>query len=445
MKRNFTLMPHQEAAVEWLLSRDGTGLVYGDPGVGKTFISTEYALRADCKNVLIVCPSTLKMQWRDEIRKYCGELAAIVDGASSEERARGWRSGYRFKITNYEKVMSDLDEIRQVHWDLVVADESHYVNSPVAKRTKAFKAIPAKRRLALSGDPFPNALYEAFSIIDWFQPGFLGKNFYAFKNIWCTPHPAFPGKIVAVREPEKLKRVMSRFIHRIHKEEVLTDLPPKTELFEWVELLEGERAMYEQIKEELRLIFQGKEKLTVTNMLAMFMRLRQIVDDPQVFDILMPSAKAQKLAEILARPTPGKTIVFTEFSTLATRLARQYGGSLISGALSTGERERQLDRFKKDPSVRILFSTAAGGYGLNLTVASRVVHIGVPWNWSRVNQRVARAWRKGQEEAVEEIYLLGKNTVDVRMLKLVESKKELASEFDKAKILKRLLEDDDEE
>lgn len=437
-KRQFTLMPHQEETVEWLMKRKGIGLVYGDPGIGKTFIATEFALRSGCRNVLILCPATLKRQWKDEVKKYCGESPIVVDGSQSD-RVHGWKSGYRFKVSNYEKVFSDIESINSVDWDLVIFDESHLVNTPAARRTKACKKIRSRMRVALSGDPFPNALWECYSIIDWLSPGYLGQSWPAFRSTWCYVNPEVHGQVLGVTDPKRLKQLIAPFIRRIHKEDVITDLAPKKEVFEWVELDQTERKMYVQLQEELKLTWEGEEKVTVTMLLAMMMRQRQCVDDPMALGIDYDGSKVRKLHEILTDGYDGKTIVFTEFSTLAHRLARKYGGSLISGKLTTTEREIQIQRFKNDPQRTLLFSTAAGGYGLNLTVASRVVHFGVPWNWSRVNQRVSRAWRKGQERTVIEIYLLAKDSVDVKMQKLVEKKRELAAEFDKKKLLEMMI------
>ena len=426
-----TLDAHQREAVDWLKSRSGQGLVYADAGTGKTFISVAFALESELRKVLIVCPATLKLQWQAEIKKFCGEDAVVIDGSASERRVK-WRTGARFHIANYEILYSDSLEVDKFNPDAVIADECHMVNSPTAKRTKAFKRIKSPIRIALSGDPFPNGPWEAYSVMDWIKPGILGANWWSFRAGWCQMHPHIKQAIVGIRDKEAFRRTISPLIHRIHKEEVLVDLPGKKEVFEWVELGDLERKAYEQLEKELRVIVEGKEKLTVTNLLSLILRLRQMIDEPEVFGVEVRPAKQEKL-DIIVKDGR-KTLIFTEFSALAHSLSTRYKCPLIAGNVTLPDRNKAVEKFMNDEDCRILVSTAAGGYGLNLTAATRVIHFGLPYNNARVNQRVSRAWRRGQTEEVEEVYLLARRTVDEKILKIVERKKDHEKKFSKSEL-----------
>lgn len=425
----------QDAMVEWLIRMDGRGLLWADAGVGKTFVALEVAKRllapgnVPAGRVLVLCPSVLKGQWRDEAAKYLGATATVVDGPR-ERRVEQWREGRFLTIANYDLLDRDIDLILQCGFRMVIADESHMLKSPTAKRYKAFRRIEPEYRLALSGTPIPNDLWEIWTTADWIRPGILGRNFYSFRSAWCVMNPFIPGAIVGYRNEGKLRDVVQSIAFRAVRGDVEGMAGLVTSVVE-VDLSAEEKSRYAQLKDEMRLMVAGKE-LTATNALSQLMRLRQLVDDPRVLGLPEEGTKEKALHGILADGV--KTIVFTEFKTLAARLGDRYGCGVISGDVSSSDRDAALRRFKGDPAARILVSTSAGQYGLNLQEADRVVHFGVPWNWARVDQRASRARRRGREGDVAETFLFARATVDVKMWKLVNRKRELGEKLSNAEI-----------
>lgn len=410
-----------------------------DAGVGKTFAALGYCDRTDRQKILIVCPTTLKTQWKKEISRFTQGEVTVIEGGRNDRKEQ-WKNSSRFTVVNYdtlsdrkvpvkdsnglvmgyEKRHGDVFLAKDIKWDAVILDESHRINSPVSSIYKAIRQIDSPCRMALSGDPFPNGLHEAFSVVDWVNPQVLGSNFYVFRAYWCKSHPVFPSKIIGYKDESRLKQIIARHFFRAH----MTEQPKQETTYEWVELTSDETKLYDKMSDELRIVVQGMEKVTIPNLLSLLMRKRQLVDAPETLDqSLTKSSKRDRLKELIGK-SDEKTIVFTEFKSLVKLLVGEYGerAAVITGDLSVSEKDEQKNKFESNPDCNIMLSTSAGNYGLNLQCATRVIHYGVPWNKARLNQRLARARRKGQTRTVKEIYVLAKGTVDEAMLKIVDRK-----------------------
>lgn len=421
-----TLFPHQQEAIDWLYRHDGCGLIYADVGTGKTFCALGFIQRYSQGKVLIVCPASLVGQW-------CSEMESF------------WENSFPGTITviHYEKLLNDkfLKELASTHWNTIVIDESQTINNPSAKKTKRLKKLKATHRIALSGTPFKNALYECWSVMDWLRPGILGKSFYWFKQNYLRLHPAFHGIVGYLPGAEEyIQKTIAPHIHHIHREEVLKDLPPKNEHYHWVDLSPTHMRLYNELKETLSLEIGSFTKLTVTNVISLIMRLRQLTDLPSalVGECEEVGVKSEELWTLL-KGQEGKSLVFSEFATVATALAQSDESSLlITGAVPLKKRQEIVELFKSDPQHHTLYGTRAISAGLNLQCAHTVVHFGLPWTNADLSQRAGRAWRSGQTHAVEEHFILARGTIDEKMYKLIEKKKGVEGKFDKSELLSLL-------
>ena len=419
-----TLDPHQRAAVKWLHEHGGRGLLHMDAGTGKTYASLQYLEESVAKNILIFCPSILKKQWAEEIKKFTGDDALVIEG-TKDQRRKLWATPSRFKVVNYELLTHDEKEIIKLDPDAVVADESHMLKSPTSKRYKRFRKLRPFIRIAMSGTPVPNALHEAWTTIDWISPGCLHKNFWTFKQFECYLHPEIRGLILGYRDKAKIQRVIERHSIRITRD--VLNLPERKQTIIWVDITPAERKLYDQIKKEARLVVAGEERFTVPNILVEIGKLRQLLDDPESLGVTGDCSKRDVLGDVLS--SGGKTIIFGGFKHCIRRLARRHKGVSIYGGQPARERDRALRVFKTEPDIRLLFSTSAGQYGLNLQEARRVIHYGVPWNWARIDQRTSRAHRRGQEQEVEEVFILARDTIDEKMWAMVNRKRKLGESF----------------
>ena len=405
-----TLMPHQVRAVEWLRSRNGRGLLWMDAGTGKTLTAIAAMKEFGVTSCLVLCPKAVIEQWHKEFERF------------------GWKPA-RLAVTNYES----LKNIRAIdRYDIVVCDESQLVNNPSAIRTRRLKKIESTYRVALSGTPMPNALWEAWSVIDWLSPGQLLRSFWAFRQSYCKTHPVFPSKIVGWHDgcERKFRHALDFHSFRVRREDVLTDLPDKQTRVVWTELGQDERLRYERLKKECILELSNGDVITPVNVVSKILRLRQLIDDPEALGIERKGSKTRMLEHLLAKRTDrlrARTLVFTEFSTAAHSIAGFTGGRAYTGAASMKERKEIVEWFEELPE-SVIALTAAGNLGLNLQAAECVIHFGVPWNWARFEQRGARAHRKGQTKEVEEIVILAKGTVDEMMWKLINEKRKLTTQ-----------------
>lgn len=419
------LMPHQVEAVEAFRQRQGKMLLKGDPGVGKTFVACEIMRRLWEPNphgeVLVVCPAAVVDQWLKEIKKFFNREYPHPN----------------IVVINYEKLLNkDVAKIvLSTDWMLIVADESHRLNNPKSKMVKQFMKLKTRYKLALSGTPFPNGLYECYSVINWLSPGLLGRTHWSFIQDHCLTHFMFKSKIIGYRDEKKLMKIIAPYIHTIDKS--VLNLPPKKVIYEWVTLSDSGRKVYEGIRREMQLELQDK-KITIPNIVSLIVRLRQFIDCPSVLDERMGvSSKQVALAQLLSE-SDQRTIVFSEFATVAKALHAQHGGWIITGDMGLKKREEQLKGFKEDKELRPLFGTSALSLGLNITESTRTIHYGIPWTDAAVSQRSGRMHRTGQTKETTEIFLLAKDTVDERMYQIVQEKGDLDRKFSKDELLKLL-------
>ncbi len=432
------LMNHQRQAVEWLQKNNGRGLIWGATGVGKSFIALAYASSVEeerektgmFSKVLIIVPASVKLQWASEMNKFINRRAIVITGTPTE-RAALWNFGSTYYITNYENLLKDYKYILSQKWDLVVCDEAHRLANARAKSVKIIKKIPALRRVGMSATFISNGKHDLFSPVDWIKPGALGKTWWDFRSQYCVLLEAFP-KIVGYRNQEQMNRIIAPLIHEISKD-VLTDLPPLSEVTVPFELSSKERKVYDQIKEELRIQLLSGEEIHIPNALVAMTRLRQATNTCAPFGLEIESSKLETLVDLLgdllADPS-NKVIMFTSFAQTAKEYYKTLS-SLANGALILGEtdqykRYEYLERFNNDPGYRFILGTEALSTGLNIQAANIIIHIDSPFSWAKLDQRNGRAWRKGQTKPVVAYSLEGIKTIDQVVHRLVLSKKEQA-------------------
>lgn len=418
-----SLMPHQQEAVRFFRDHHGNALFYHDPGCGKTFAAAEVMRRCLLKqqgSILIVCPAPLVAQWHTELARYL----------SPEELTCT-------HVINYEKLAHKKygAPLLKQEFLLVVADECQRLNNPTAKSVKIFKKIKTTYKLALSGTPAPNAEHELWSLIDWFNPGILGKNYTEFKRVFCNTHPVFH-TILSLRDPLFFRTLVANYIHRVHKEEVLTDLPEKSTRTIMVELSPEHRAAYDQMKKTL-IVEKAGEKMTIANVVALIGYLRQAIDCPSVVGIHLCSPKIEALSNLFVTSKQKPTIIFCEHKQAVNELHHLFSGGVITSDTSLKERNNICTAFQVG-NINILIGTSALQLGLNLQRAERVIHYSYPFNNARVEQRVARAYRHGQIKKVEEIFLCCVNTIDEKIAALIEKKKRMEDKYTKMELLSLL-------
>ncbi|MFA5395698.1 MAG: DEAD/DEAH box helicase [Methanogenium sp.] len=423
-----------------------SSLLGDEPGLGKSIQALATTVIGEAKRVLVICPSTLKLNWRDEISKWMKDKKVIVITGEKKKRNELWAEEANYHIANYEILLRDIDEIKKKDWDYIIADEATRISNPKAKQSKLIKTIPAKHRIALTGTPLNNAVQDIWNILDFCQPNILGS-FWQFTSKYCEKDRF--GGIVSYKNLNDLKLCVADNMLRRKKNEVLRELPDKLYETIYVEFDEEEKKIYEAVKNEIvnelreYAINRVLDDKYLSNALVKMIRLKQVTGSLELVSEHRYSSKINALKELLEDiiHNGSKALVFTQFSEMADILVREldkYKPLLISGKVENEDRKLNVDKFQNNEENRVLISTEAGGYGLNLFRAQYVIHYDLPWSISKMEQREGRAHRIGQKNNLTVFRLIVEKTVDEYVMKVLHKKQKMSEEVlgDKERIKK---------
>ncbi len=440
------LRNYQKKGFRWLktlFSYGFCGILADDMGLGKTLEVLSLLLsEKEAKgslHALVICPSSLVLNWENEVKKFAPALSVLPVIGTAEERTQMFAhlAEYDLVITSYDLLKRDLEEYQRMIFDFEIVDEAQYIKNYRTQNAKAVKAVESKNRLAMTGTPIENSLAELWSIFDFLMPDFL-FSYTHFKKYYETP-------IVKEKEDsvlEELRRMVTPFILRRMKKDVLKELPEKTETVVYAQFGEAQEQLYKanlaEMRKELEQSFMQEElSKNQFHILAMLTRLRQLCCHPElVYDNYGgESAKSDACLELIENSIESghKILVFSQFTTMLEILQqelskRKISYYLLEGATKQEDRIRQVEQFNSDDTPVFLISLKAGGTGLNLTGADVVIHYDPWWNLSVQNQASDRAYRLGQKNHVQVFKLIMRGSIEEKILRLQESKAELADQ-----------------
>ena len=419
------------------------GILADDMGLGKTLQMISVLLAAKQSGAsgtsLIVAPASLVFNWGEEFARFAPELKVQLIVGTQKERAeliRDYQNTDVF-VTSYDLLKRDITEYEDIKFSYQVLDEAQYIKNHSTAAAKSVKIIKSSYRYALTGTPIENHLSELWSIFDYLMPGFL-YSYDRFRKEIETPIVKHKEEKVS----ERLRKMVSPFILRRLKEDVLKDLPDKMEEVRYARLEEEQQHLYDsQVVHMKNMIasqsaddFQ-KNKLQV---LAELTKIRQICCDPGLlFEKYQGnSAKRDACMELIESAIEGehKILLFSQFTTMLELLEQDLKKAGISyykitGATPKEKRVEMVNIFNQDTTPVFLISLKAGGTGLNLTGADVVIHYDPWWNLAVQNQATDRAHRIGQTKIVSVYKLIVKGTIEEKILKMQESKHQLADEI----------------
>lgn len=449
------LRPYQAKGADWLSFMTSLGLgacLADDMGLGKTIqvltlLSRVKAAAPKAGPSLLVLPASLLGNWQAEARKFAPHLKlrflhrAIDNGFDQDRLAENPQkelAGCDLAVTTYA-LLARQDFLARVAWNLVIADEAQAVKNPGTRQSKALKALKAKGRLALTGTPVENRLGDLWSLFDFLNPGLLGTS---------KDFSKYTGQL-AKRDDDTayapLKRLISPYILRRLKTDrrVISDLPDKVESVSFCPLGKKQVALYQQVVDNLAENLATEDGIARRGLiLQTIMRLKQICNHPDQMSgtggyAAGDSGKFERLGEICAElaERQERALIFTQFKEiiepLAEMLGKIYGraGLVLHGGTRTAERQKLVDQFQRDdgPPFFIL-SLKAGGTGLNLTAAARVIHFDRWWNPAVENQATDRAFRIGQKRKVMVHKFVCAGTIEEKIHKIIEEKSKLAEQ-----------------
>jgi len=441
------LRPYQKHGVYWMrfLARNGFGGILADEmGLGKTLQALAFLQALGEGNAmrpgvsLIVCPSTLVQNWAREAAKFTPSLRLLVlEGPDRHARMAGLADA-DIAITSYPLLRRDAARYAALEFQAIILDEAQHIKNPETQNAQAATALRARHRLVLTGTPLENSVRDLWSIMNFAMPGYLGSR-TDFKERYEQPILQ-AGPEAAAAKSRLAKRIRPFLLRRL-KRDVYKELPEKIEQVLYCSLTTHQQEAYDKLLQESRRQItelsaardQNKGRML---MLTALLRLRQACCDLRLLGIQdipqdQASAKLELLDELLREAIDGghRVLIFSQFVSMLTILKAALDAAGIPYAYLDGQtRDRMaaVDRFQGDPAIPVfLISLKAGGVGLNLTAADTVVHFDPWWNPAVEAQATDRAHRIGQVSVVTAYKLITRNTVEEKILKLQQSKRNL--------------------
>ena len=448
-----TLRPYQERGYSWLafLRRWGLGACLADDmGLGKT-IQVLALIQRDRESrvrrpVLVVCPTTVLTNWRQEAHRFTPELTVLVHHGTTRLQGTEFTKAARkvaVVVTSYGLLHRDQRTLSKLRFAGAVLDEAQNIKNPATRQARAARTLKADYRIAMTGTPVENHVGELWSIMEFLNPGLLGSR-KAFRERFFLPiqmsrDEEAAGRLRSLTQPFVLRRLKT-------DSTIAPDLPTKVESTEHCTLTKEQAALYQAVVDDVDRQMeeaQGMQRRGI--ILATLSKLKQVCNHPAHFlgetgPLSGRSGKLKRLAEMLEEilQVGDKALVFTQFARmgelLKTHLQEQFGREVLflHGSTSRGARDRMVERFqtetgRESPPVLVL-SLKAGGTGLNLTAASHVFHFDRWWNPAVEDQATDRAYRIGQTSNVQVHKFLCAGTFEEAIGAMIERKRGVAEQ-----------------
>ena len=436
------LYPYQREGVLHLAGK-GRALLADEMGLGKTVQAIAAALLLRdvgfVKRTLVVVPASLKGEWEEQIRFFSDATVTLLYG-QRQTRLDCYRSvDSFFLVANYEQVIRDWKEINELlHPDLVILDEAQRIKNWKTKTARNLKGLRSPYAFVLTGTPLENRIEELYSLVEFVDPMLFGslfrfnRRFYAFDD---------EGHNEGMRDLAKLHDATQQILLRRRKASVEDDLPGRrTKTYKTSMTPEQSRRYDEHFRVVAELCQRAKKRpLTPKELDRLQIELsmmRMLCDSCYILDLKVKDSPKldefmQVLDDVFSDDPTRKVIVFSEWTRMLDLVIERFEEKGIGYALHTGlvpqkRRREEICRFKEDPKCRVFLASESGGVGLNLQVASVVVNLDLPWNPAKLEQRIARAWRKRQTRDVLVVNMVSAGTIEERMLQTLGFKQGLA-------------------
>ena len=435
----------EEGAMHLVFGR--RAMLADDMGLGKTVqaIAASAMLKdlRDIQRVLIICPASLKHQWAREIRHFTSLPVTVIEGNINACRPL-YRDPAFFNIINYELVRRDVPELRELRPDLIILDEAQRIKNWRTKTAGAVKQLRSRYAFVLTGTPLENRIDELYSIMQFLDPRILGPLWHFNDRFYQLEQRASGSyKVLGYQNLDELRATIAPYSLRRVREEVLKDLPERVDNNFFVEMTGPQWKAYDEYKEMVARVASIARRRPLTpkerkRLLMGLVKMRIICNALALHDKEIPpehyertSPKLRELGHILDDENAGnghKALVFSQWSgmlALTEPLIKRMGLGYVklTGDVPTKKRGALIERFFEDPDCRVFLSTDAGGVGLNLQAASLVINLDLPWNPAVLEQRIARAYRHGQQYSVQVINLVAQGTIEERMLDTLAAKR----------------------
>ena len=430
------LFPYQKEGILFA-ARAGRCIIADDMGLGKTIeaIGAAELLKRDfsIEKVLIVCPTSLKYQWKSEIEKFTDSTVTVIEGVAHRREAQ-YQDGGIYKIVSYNSVVNDIHVVKKMDFDLIILDEAQRIKNWKTKTSQHVKDIPSKYALVLTGTPLENRIDELHSIVAFVDRYRLGP---LFKFLHQHQIVDDSGKVVGYTDLNKVGESIKPILIRRTKKEVLKQLPERLDKNYFVPVTDEQARIHKEYydmvcqlvnkwRKHKFLLEQDRQRLMIgLNCMRMVSDSTYILDQKTRHD-----TKIDELMILLQEifENREKVVIFSQWERM-TRLvadeldALKVGYQYLHGGVPSVRRKDLLTNFREDKDCLVFLSTDAGGVGLNLQSASILINLDIPWNPAVLEQRIARIHRLGQHKPVNIINFISRGTIEENLLGLLSFKK----------------------
>ncbi|MBI5916619.1 MAG: DEAD/DEAH box helicase family protein [Bacteroidetes bacterium] len=436
-----SMFPYQKEGA-WFAANTGRCLLADEMGLGKTpqAIAAAELLRREfgIQKVLVVCPTSLKYQWKSEIEKFCDSSVHVVEGALAKRKQWYEKGDAFFNVLSYHVVALDADYINRMDADLIILDEAQRIKNFRTKVAGGIKKLQSPYSIVLTGTPIENRLEELYSIMQFIDQ-FKLPPLYQFVNRYQITNEN--GKIIGYRHLHEISKILSDTLLRRTKKQVALQLPKRMDKNLFVPMTREQMEMHTEFSDQVARLVAKWKKLGFLpekdrqKLLIFLQKMRMVCDSTWVVD--QRTRHDTKIAELMSilqellEIADEKAVVFSQWERMTRLVANELddlgvGYAYLHGGVDSRDRKLLLDNFRDDPDCRVFLSTDAGATGLNLQSANLLVNLDLPWNPALLEQRIARIYRLGQERNVTVINLISASTIEQGMLGVLKFKASMA-------------------
>lgn len=436
------LYPYQRVGVEFAFRR-GRALIADDMGLGKTIqaIGTAELLRKHgmAASVWIICPTSLKYQWKKEIEKFTDSTASVVEGNQTRRNGLLEADDAFYKIVSYQSLVNNIRYGLKVMPDMVIYDEVQRLKNWDTKMAIAMRMLKSEYVVALSGTPLENKLGELYSVMQLVDQYCLGP-YWQFVDFTTLTDDT--GRITGYHNLNKIGEVLRHTLIRRLKSHVRLQMPQRTDKVLYVPMTDKQKAIHDDAKWNMSILIHRWRRFGFLSekdrqrMLRYLSIMRMAADSTFIID--QQSRNDTKIDEALniirevIESGDEKILIFSQWERMQRVMSQELekagvGHCFLHGGVPSEKRGRLIADFIENPDCRVFLSTDAGSTGLNLQAASIVINLDLPWNPAVLEQRIARAFRLGQERPVQVINMVSVDSIEQNMLGTLAFKSGMAT------------------
>lgn len=437
------LYPYQKEGVRFAF-KAGKAIIADEMGLGKTvqaICCAEIYLREKmAESVLIVCPTSLKYQWKSEIERFTGkEDVLIVEGYASR-RLELYKASAPYKIVSYQSLLGDIKSLNRLSTDLLIVDEVQRLKNWNTQLAWAVRRIDAHYSVLLSGTPLENNLDELVSIVQLADPYCLSP-LYRFRYDHIVTD-SVSGKAVGYKNLNNIKEQLKDTLIRRTKQSVQLQLPKRTDQFLLMPMTPQQSSRHEELRTAVaRLVSKWSRTHSLSEeerrrLLLMLSQMRMLADSTFILNQDLENRHDVKIGEVrnilddALNGGTAKVVVFSEWERMLRLLAMELDAAgiryeFLHGSVPSQKRSELIEHFTNDDDCRIFLSTDAGSTGLNLQVASILINLDLPWNPAILEQRIGRIYRIGQETPIQVMNLVSKGSIEESMIERLKFKRSM--------------------